>query len=162
MAHEEIESRTELRLARPQEIARLFGRALTLRCPHCGGRPVLRHWLKLRERCPKCGLRLERGEHDYFSGSVLFNFIFSELLFAFVFVVYLIVKHGDVDWDTLQFVLIGMVGLAPIALYAISKLLWLAFDLMLRPVTSEELEWHRSEKREFSTGQPGPAERERR
>jgi uncharacterized protein (DUF983 family) len=160
MAHEEIESRTELRLARPREIARLFGRALMLRCPHCGGRPVLRHWLKLRERCPTCGLRLERGEHDYFSGSVLFNFIFSELLFAFLFVLYLIVRHGDVDWDTLQFVLMGMVALAPIALYAISKLLWLAFDLMLRPVTPEELEWHRREKGEFSTGQPGPAERE--
>ena len=153
MAHEEIESRSELRVARPREIARLFGRALTLRCPHCGGRPVLRHWLKLRERCPKCGLRLERGEHDYFSGSVLFNFIFSELLFAFVFVAYLIAKHGDVDWDTLQFVLVAMFALAPIAMYSISKLLWLAFDLMLRPVTPEELEWHRSAASEFSTGQ---------
>jgi len=162
MAHEEIESRGELRLARPREIARLFGRALTLRCPHCGARPVLHHWLKLRERCPGCGLRLERGEHDYFSGSVLFNFIFSELLFALVLAIYLVAKHGNVDWDTLQFVIVGMVALAPVAMYSISKLLWLAFDLMLRPVTPEELEWHRSAKTEFSTGLPEPRDAEKR
>lgn len=154
MADEELESRSEMRLAKPREIARLFGRALTLSCPHCGARPVLRNWFKLRDRCPRCGLRLERGEHDYFSGSVLFNFIFSELLFAVVFCGYLIAKHGNVDWDTLQWVLIAFVALAPIVTYSLSKLLWLAFDLMLRPVTPEELEWHRSAGGEFSTGDP--------
>lgn len=152
MAHEELESRSDMRLAKPSEIARLFGRALIFRCPHCGGRPVLRHWFKLGERCPQCGLRLERGEHDYFSGSVLFNFIFSELLFAFVFCGYLILKHGNVNWDTLQWVLIAFVALAPVLMYSVSKLLWLAFDLMLRPVTPEELEWHRTARSEFSTG----------
>lgn len=34
----------------------------------------------------------------------------------------------------------------------LARLLWLAFDLMLRPVTPEELEWHRTAKSEFSTG----------
>ena len=48
--------------------------------------------------------------------------------------------------------LVGMVALAPIAMYSISKLLWLAFDLMLRPVTPDELEWHRTAASEFSTG----------
>ena len=159
MADEELESRSELRLARPREIARLFGRAVIFRCPNCGGRPVLRTWIKLRDRCPECGLRLERGEHDYFSGSVLFNFIFSELLFAFIFAAYLIAKHGDVNWDILQWVLIAFVALAPVVMYSMSKLLWLAFDLMLRPVTPEELEWHRSATSEFSTG-GRPVERE--
>jgi hypothetical protein len=47
-------------------------------------------------------------------------------------------------------------------MYSISKLLWLAFDLMLRPVTPEELEWHRSAKTEFSTGLPEPRDAEKR
>lgn len=152
MADEELESRSEMRLARPREIARFFGRAVLYRCPNCGGHPVLRNGLKLRERCPQCGLRLERGEHDYFSGSVLFNFIFSELLFAVIFAAYLVAKGGNVDWDVLQWVLIAFVALAPIVMYSMSKLLWLAFDLMLRPVTPEELEWHRTARSEFSTG----------
>jgi uncharacterized protein (DUF983 family) len=152
MADEELESRSEMRLATPRETARLFGRAVIYRCPNCGGHPVLRTWLKLRERCPTCGLRLERGEHDYFSGSVLFNFIFSELLFAVIFGGYLIAKRGDVNWDVLQWVLVAFVAAAPVVMYSMSKLLWLAFDLMLRPVTPEELEWHRGAKGEFSTG----------
>jgi uncharacterized protein (DUF983 family) len=156
MGNEELESRGEMRLARPREIVRLFGRAVVYRCPNCGGHPVLRNWFALRERCPKCGLRLERGEHDYFTGSVLFNFIFSEVLFAVIFAGYLIAKRGAVNWDVLQWVLIAFVALAPIVMYSMSKLLWLAFDLMLRPVTPEELEWHRTAKSEFSTGGTGP------
>lgn len=33
---------------------------------------------------------------------------------------------------------------APFALFPFSKTIWLAFDLMLRPVTPEELQWHRA------------------
>jgi hypothetical protein len=71
---------------------------------------------------------------------------------AFLFAGYLILNHGNVNWDVLQYVLVAIVGLAPVVTYSTSKLLWLAFDLMLRPVTSEELHWHRSERDAFSTG----------
>lgn len=152
MSNEELHTHTDLELARPREIALLLTRALTLRCPHCGSGGVASSPLKLRARCPKCGLRLERGEHDYFTGSMLFNFVFSELLFAFLFTGYLLAMHGNVNWDLLQYVLAAIVGLAPIVMYAMSKLLWLAFDLMLRPVTRDELQWHRSQRNEFSTG----------
>jgi hypothetical protein len=39
----------------------------------------------------------------------------------------------------------------PFILFPFSKLLWLAFDLMLRPLTPEEMAWHRFEKKEWST-----------
>ena len=71
-------------------------------------------------------------------------------------------KHGNVDWDRLQFVLVGMFALTPIAMYSISKLVWLAFDLMFRPVTPDELEWHRSATTEFSTGQSSRRQEEGR
>ena len=38
-----------------------------------------------------------------------------------------------------------------VALLPFAKLLWLAFDLALRPVTPQELEWHRSSDVEFET-----------
>src|SRR5690606_4809067 len=52
----------------PTRLARLCGRALKLRCPQCGGRGLLKTWLRLREHCPTCGLKLDRGETDHFIG----------------------------------------------------------------------------------------------
>jgi uncharacterized protein (DUF983 family) len=123
---------------------RILARAATLRCPNCGGRPMLRHWLALRERCPRCGLRVERGERDYFIGSMMFNLVLAELLFAAGFVAILIVTWPEVPWDTLEWVAPLMMIAAPLALFPFSKLVWLAFDVMFRPVTEAELEWHRT------------------
>jgi len=41
-------------------------------------------------------------------------------------------------------------------LFPFSKLLWLAFDLMPRPATAAELEWHRASAREFETVRDAP------
>lgn len=147
-----METDSGLELPRAREAARLFVRAVRLSCPNCGGRPVLEHWLRLQVRCPRCGMRLERGEHDYFTGSMLFNLIISELLFALLFVGYLIVVWPDVNWDVAQYVIVTLVAAAPLVLYPVSKLVWLAFDLMLRPLTPSELEWHRTSQNRFSTG----------
>ena len=52
--------------------ARMVGRALILRCPNCGGGPVLKDWFHLRTHCPTCGIALERGEEsDYYIGGML-------------------------------------------------------------------------------------------
>jgi len=40
----------------------LLGRALRRRCPQCGGGSLFQSWLSIRDRCPTCGLRTERGE----------------------------------------------------------------------------------------------------
>jgi uncharacterized protein (DUF983 family) len=136
----------------PKETARLFGRAFRLRCPNCGKGPVLRHWLKLRVRCGTCGLRMERGEHDYFVGSIFILFTLAGILVIGTLAVTLAITLPDVSWELLQYGLPAMMVLAMFALHPFSKLVWLAFDLTLRPVTPEELEWHRSAEREFSTG----------
>ena len=159
MPPSELHTETDLQLARGRQIARLFGRALTVRCPHCGSGGLLHHWLKMKERCPRCGLRLERGEHDYFTGSVLFNFILAEMIFALLFAAYAIAVWPRVNWDVAQYVIVGMIVVAPVVTYPISKLLWLSFDLMLRPVTPNELEWHRTAAETFETGRSEPGKR---
>ena len=117
----------------------VLGRAVRLRCPHCGGGPVLAHWFKMRPRCGKCGLAIERGERDYFIGSMMFNLVVSELLFATAFVATLIIAGPNVPWDFLQWgAPLGM-GVAPFILFPFSKLAWLGFDILLRPVTADEL-----------------------
>ena len=56
---------------------RMFARALGRRCPNCGAGPVTVRWFGLRPSCPRCGLRLDRGEHDYFLGAIVFNMALS-------------------------------------------------------------------------------------
>lgn len=115
------------------QLLRLAGRALTLHCPHCGRGPVLVHWFRLRPACGHCQRPLERGEQDYFLGGMLFNLVLAELLFATVFVALLVILWPAVPWDGIQVgAPIGM-ALAPVILYPISKLVWLAVDLAFRP-----------------------------
>ena len=56
----------------------------------------------MRDRCGNCGLAIERGERDYFIGSMMFNLAVSETLFAIVFVTTLVITWPNVPWDTLQ------------------------------------------------------------
>jgi uncharacterized protein (DUF983 family) len=121
-------------------VFQVVGRAARLKCPHCGKGPVLDHWFKMRRRCGNCGLAIERGERDYFIGSMMFNLAVAETLFAVGFVTTLVVVWPNVPWDTLQWVAPLAIAGAPFVLFPFSKLAWLGFDILLRPVTPEELQ----------------------
>ena len=120
----------------------MIGRALTLRCPHCGSRGVLASWFRLKERCPRCKLHLHREEGDYFLGAYMIMLITVEMVFAIGFLIVLLVTWPNPPWAAIQwvgaFVLAGSVLLA----YPFAKTLWLAIDLMFRPVASSELGWN--------------------
>jgi uncharacterized protein (DUF983 family) len=113
--------------------ARMLARAVTLRCPNCGSRGVLASWFKLAAACPGCRLRLERGESDYFLGGMMFNIVLAESIFAVVLITTLVMTWPDVPWTALEYGAPAAMLVAPIALYPFSKLVWLAFDLALRP-----------------------------
>jgi uncharacterized protein (DUF983 family) len=152
MAADPMESKIGLELPSLGRTLRLFGRALLLRCPNCGGGPVREGWFRMRVRCGRCALRIERGEGDYFTGSMLFNYIVPGLLVIGVFVVTLVLTWPNVPWDTLQYVIPVLIIVAVVGLFPFSKLIWLAFDLMLRPVTAEEMHWHRTAPSKYSSG----------
>ena len=118
--------------------AALFARALTLRCPNCGGRGILASWFKLAPACPRCRLRPERGESDYFLGGMVFNIALAEGVFAIGLIVTLVVTWPRVPWSLLQYGAPAAMVLAPIILYPFSRLAWLAFDLMLRPAVPND------------------------
>jgi uncharacterized protein (DUF983 family) len=128
----------------------LFGRAFALRCPHCGKGPVLHHWLRLRVKCGTCGLRLQRGEHDSFVGSALILFVLAGFFTYGVLLVALLVTD-ETPWGLLENGLPLVLLVAVPAFFPFAKLLWLAFDLLLRPVGPDELEWHRAADAEFET-----------
>lgn len=146
-----MESAADLELPTLGRTVRLFWRAARLRCPNCGRGPVLKHWLKLRVRCGNCEIRLERGEHDYFVGSLMLNYILAGVILVAVMAVTLIVTWPDVPWTWLEYGGPAAMLVAPVILFPFSKLVWLAFDLALRPTAPTELEWHRDAETEWST-----------
>jgi uncharacterized protein (DUF983 family) len=120
-------------------------RALTLRCPHCGGRGVLESWFKLKERCPRCRLHLHREEGDYFLGAYVIMLIAMEMVFAFGFLVVLLVTWPNPPWEAIQWIGAVVLTGSILVAYPFAKTLWLAIDLMFRPVSSAELGWNAGE-----------------
>jgi uncharacterized protein (DUF983 family) len=135
----------------PEELSvgrglRLYRRAVMLRCPHCGSGPVLASWFRMRPHCGTCGLRTERGEEDFFLGSMMFNLILSEGLFALVLIAWIISVWPNVPWDLLQYLVVVLMVVAPFVFLPFSRMIWLASDMLIRPVTEEEMQWYRENR----------------
>jgi hypothetical protein len=104
----------------------------------------------MRANCESCGIRTERGEEDFFLGSMMFNLILSEGLLALVMVGLVIAMWPNVPWNFLQFGTPVLMVLAPFVFLPFSRTIWLASDILIRPVTAKEMEWHRdNEERAF-------------
>ena len=116
-------------------VATKFLRALLLRCPRCGGGHILKSWLKMKDRCPTCGLALERGEQsDFWLGAYVFNLAAGELIAIGIPLVWVIVSWPDPPWTKVEIVAVILALSLPFAFYPFSRTLWLAWDLSFRPV----------------------------
>lgn len=116
----------------------LFGRALRLRCPQCGGGPLFTSWFRMVGACPACGLRTERGEQGYIVGAYMFNIVAAEGLWAVLFIATLAATWPAPPWNLLLWVGGAMMLVLPFLLYPFSKTLFLAFDLLFRPPADTE------------------------
>ncbi len=97
---------------------------------------MLVHWWRMRRACGACQLDLERGEPDYFIGSMMFNLVLGEGLFVLILVAVLAARWPAIPWESLQVVVPAGLVAAPALLFPVSKLAWLGFDLALRPPPS--------------------------
>ena len=148
--HDSLSSRRDVSRERPvrkrtSESARgvrravlLLGRALMLRCPNCGRGGLFASWFRLKNRCPGCALELDRGEHDHFLGAMMFNIVVAEGVFVLGFVAVLLATWPSPPWALLEYGGVAAMIAAPFAFYPLSRAIWLAFDIMLRPVTPED------------------------
>ncbi len=117
----------------------IFRRALRLRCPLCGGGPILLSWFTVAPSCPSCGLHLDRDEPGYWVGSYTVNLFLTEGFLAAAFLAALLLTWPAVPWT--WFTVIGLVlaVLFPILVFPHTKLLYLAIDLAFRPVEDSDL-----------------------
>lgn len=132
----------------PEELSvrralRLYRRAVLLRCPHCGGGPIVASWFRMRPQCPECDIRMNRGEEDFFLGAMMFNLILAEGLLVAAGLLVVLLSWPAVPWDMLVNVGLVLMAVAPFVFYPFSHAIWLASDILIRPVTEAEMHWHR-------------------
>ena len=110
----------------------MFARALGLRCPRCGARGIIRSWFKMNQRCPNCGLALDRGEsEDYWLGGYAINLIVSETIALIGTLIYIVNTWPEMPYAV--WIGVTLAALTPVVFYPFSRTVWLAWDLSFRP-----------------------------
>ena len=115
---------------------RLLWRGLRLRCPNCGQASLLKSWFSLKESCPRCQAWLER-EEGYFLGAMALNLVIGEFVPVFGAVAIIIATWPTPPWPILQVAMPLVMGLFPVLLFPLARMLWLALDWTFRPPSRE-------------------------
>jgi uncharacterized protein (DUF983 family) len=108
-------------------------RGLRKRCPRCGGRGVFDGWLTLKEHCPTCGHRFQRGDEEaFFLGAMALNIGLTEGFLGVLVAVSFAVTLPDPPIGLLLAIAVPLMIVAPIVFYPFSRTLWAAVDLVMR------------------------------
>ena len=103
-------------------------RAVTLRCPRCGGTPLFTGWFTMARACGLCGLVYERAP-GYWIGAIYVNYGVTTVIalagfFATFPAVPLAVELAV--WS-------AFVVLFPLWFFRYSRSVWLALEFLLNP-----------------------------
>ncbi len=94
----------------------------------------------MQPSCRRCGLQFERIE-GHFIGAVGMNTIMSLGMLLVTLVVSLVVTFPDVPVVRLVVINVAVAILAPILFYPLSRMLWTAIDIAMRPLEPDEVDW---------------------
>ncbi len=120
--------------------SQMVARGVVRHCARCGGGHLFSSWFHLRERCPTCGMRFEREEGFWLGGYVI-NFATGEGALLVLLAVLIGYEANGVHVHAWPFVVIGLliaVG-GPALTFPYSRTVWSALDLIMRPLTPEEV-----------------------
>lgn len=107
-------------------------RGLTRRCPLCASPEIFTSWFRQRDRCPRCNYPTTRVD-DQWIGALGMNTIVSFVLLFGVIAVGFGVTYPDPPVGTLLTVTVGIAAVFPVVFFPISKSLWSAIDMAMRP-----------------------------
>lgn len=113
-------------------------KALRLRCPLCGHKPITAGYGELVETCPNCHYTYAQGEDGYYVGALIVNMAVCLISFFVTFVGVIVLTWPDVPWNALTFIAIGVMIAVPIWFYPRSKTVWVWLDLKIHPYQSGE------------------------
>ncbi|HYN35435.1 MAG TPA: DUF983 domain-containing protein [Actinomycetota bacterium] len=114
----------------------LLRRALSRRCPVCGGGKIFESWYRLKTNCPTCGYRFER-ESGYWVSAIIVNTAATFALFGIFFVGVMLLTFPDVSWGPVLLVAAVTNVLFPTFFFPMSKTLLMAIDLWTHPLPPE-------------------------
>lgn len=117
---------------------RTFLRGCLKHCGVCGRGRLFRRWFWMRERCPRCGLRFERIE-GHWTGDVGINTIVSFGALLVVLLGGFLLTWPEPPVTTLVVAAFAVAAIVPVVFLPFSKTIWLAVDLMLRPLEPGEV-----------------------
>jgi uncharacterized protein (DUF983 family) len=118
----------------------MLARGAARRCPSCGQGKLFAGWFRMAGRCPGCGYRFER-EEGFFLGAYVMNLVIAQGLVMLLAVVPTIaLLNANPDASLLPVVAGGLVGavFAPLFFAPCSKTLWVAVELIMRPIDEIE------------------------
>lgn len=121
----------------PLTVPRLLLRGLARRCPLCGGGHLFRRWFTIVDRCPRCGFRFERIE-GHWLGALGLNSIVSFTAVLLAVVVGFVVTYQDESAGVALALIVATAVVVPLAFYPVSKTLWSAVDLAMRPLEPDD------------------------
>jgi uncharacterized protein (DUF983 family) len=150
---QESRSARTLRSANEPGAVAAFFRGATRGCPRCGGRRLFETWFRIRRRCPRCSLRLEREEGG-FLGAMTINYAVTAIAWLALLIVWLIVDLPDVHVLWLTVASIGVAIVVPLLFWPVSKTIWAAVDYL---VYRTDPEYASREAAERASGNGGRA-----
>jgi uncharacterized protein (DUF983 family) len=121
----------------PLTTGRVLSRAVALRCPVCGGGGLFRRWFLMAEHCPTCGFRFHRVE-GHWIGSLGMNTIVSFGALLLTVVIGFAVTMPDPPLVTLVVLSMGVAAVTPVVFFPLSRTLWSAIDLLMRPLEPDD------------------------
>ncbi len=118
----------------------MLKRGLLVQCPACGNRGNFPRWFAMRDQCASCGLTFERIA-GHWTGAIGISIILSFPLLAIVLLGGLIATAPDFKvWPIIAAGLaVGV--LFPILIFPLTRTLWTALDIMMRPLRADEVDW---------------------
>ncbi len=124
-------------------VTRMLARGATMACPACGNRRGLfRHWTKMADGCPNCGLTFGRFEGQWI-GAIGINTIVSFFLLMITILISFAVTYPDNNVVLLIGIAVGVAVIAPLVLFPFSRTFWMAMDISMTPLEPHEVDWTR-------------------
>jgi uncharacterized protein (DUF983 family) len=118
-------------------LLRLLARGAARRCPVCGGGRLFRRWFTIVDNCPRCGFRLERIE-GHWIGALGINVVVSFGAVLVAVVVAFVATYPDGSAGAAVAVIVAVAVVVPLAFYPVSKTVWCAIDLAMRPLEPDD------------------------
>lgn len=108
-------------------------------CPVCGSGHLFSRWVTMVDRCPECSFLFERLE-GHWIGAIAVNTIAVIGLMLVLLVGTMIFTYPDLVPLQLVPVLVVVGAVCPILFYPVSKTLWTAIDILMRPLKKGEVD----------------------